>query len=177
MMNHLENKTLMILVMLVLIVSSSLFAGVSKLNRMADDIHQEFLVGEKKDGLSIQHDLDTRIECARNIVTLANKYDINTTRANAAVQVFDQVDSIHDKYVCNQSLNVEIQLLVQQLQDTSLTSTNAKNLKEQVSIFENAQNTISLDPYNTLVAEYEKETSGFIGNILKIFAKDVEYFR
>ena len=93
-MNHLENKTLMILVMIVLIVSSSLFAGVSKLNRMADDIHQEFLVGEKKDGLSIQHDLDTRIECARNIVTLANKYDINTTRANAAVQVFEQVDSI-----------------------------------------------------------------------------------
>ena len=176
-MNHLENKTLMILVMIVLIVSSSLFAGVSKLNRMADDIHQEFLVGEKKDGLSIQHDLDTRIECARNIVTLANKYDVNATRANAAVQMFDQVDSIHEKYVCNQSLNIEIQLLIQQLQDKSLTSTNAKNLKEQISIFENAQNTISLDPYNTLVAEYEKETSGLIGSVLKIFAKDVEYFR
>ena len=41
----------------------------------------------------------------------------------------------------------------------------------------NAQNTISLDLYNTLVAEYEKETSGLIGNVLKIFAKDVEYFR
>ncbi|MBQ7892039.1 MAG: hypothetical protein IJO78_06315 [Erysipelotrichaceae bacterium] len=176
-MNHLENKTLMILVMIVLIVSSSLFAGVSKLNRMADDIHQEFLVGEKKDGLSIQHDLDTRIECARNIVTLAKKYGIETTRANAAVQVFEQADSIHEKFICNQSLGVEIQSLVQQLQDASLTTTNAKNLKEQVSIFENAQNTISLDPYNTLVAEYEKETSGLIGNVLKIFAKDVEYFR
>ena len=176
-MNHLENKTLMILVMIVLMVSSSLIMGVTQLNRMANDIHQEFLVGEKEDGLSIQHDLDTRVEVGRNLVTLAKKYDIPTSNASDAIMALEQAKDIQEKYTCNQNLNVEIQSLIQQLQEASLTTTNAKNLKEQISIFENAQNTISLDPYNTLVAEYEEETGGIVGGILKIFAKDVEYFR
>ena len=176
-MNHLENKTLMILVMIVLMVSSSLIMGVSQLNRMASEIQQEFLVGEKKDGLSIQHDLDTRVEVGRNLVTLAKKYDIETGDANDAIMALEQAKDIQEKFCCNQNLNVEIQSLIQQLQEASLTTTNAKNLKEQISIFENAQNTISLDPYNTLVAEYEEETASIVGGILKIFAKDVEYFR
>lgn len=176
-MNHLENKTLMILVMIVLMVSSSLFAGVSKLNRMADEIHQEFLVGEKKDGLSIQHDLDTRIECARNIMTLANKYDIRTDGYETIILELQKAESVQHKCYLNNMVTSDVQAVLFHLEKAPLTATNAKNLKEQVSIFENAQNTISLDPYNTLVAEYEKETSGLIGNILKIFAKDVEYFR
>ena len=177
MMNHLENKTLMILVMIVLIVSSSLFAGVSKLNCMADDVYQEFLVGEKKDGLSIQHDLDTRIECARNIVTLAKKYDVDTKGLETTIEELKRVESVGEKRCLNSCLTEDVAGVLHHLEQKSLTNTNAKNLKEQISIFENAQNTISLDPYNTLVAEYEKETSGLIGNVLKIFAKDVEYFR
>lgn len=176
-MNHLENKALMILVMIVLIVSSSLVAGVSQLNRMANEIHQEFLVGEKKDGLSIQHDLDARIECARNIVTLAKKYDVDTMGLETTISELKKVESIGEKSGLNRCLTDDVAGVLYHLEQKNLTNTNAKNLKEQISIFENAQNTISLDPYNTLVAEYEQKTSGVVGSVLKIFAKDVEYFR
>ena len=176
-MNHLENKTLMILVMIVLIVSSSLVAGVTQLNRMASEIHQEFLVGEKKDGLSIQHDIDARIECARNIATLAKKYDIDTKGIETTISELAKVKSVQEKSNLNHCLTDDVAGLVHHLEQKNLTNTNAKNLKEQISIFENAQNTISLDPYNTLVAEYEEKTSGVVGSVLKLFAKDVEYFR
>lgn len=176
-MSRLENKQLMILVMVLLMIFSSLFAGIFQLNEKANNIQQEFLVGEKEDGLSIQRDLDTRISCARNIVTLAKKYNLDTDEAEKSILALSNADTISDKYQCNEQMDDAVQALVQQLNDQSLSQTNAKSLKEQVSIFNNAQNTISLDPYNTLVAEYEKETSGVIAGVMKIFAKDVEYFR
>ena len=176
-----ENKVLMIALMLVMIISSSFLSGISQLNTKANAIVKEFNVGEKKDGLSIQRDLDTRVTCAKNMITLAKQYlPVTTTEiveSEKSVVALENAKSIADKYKCNQNLQVNLNSVWALLADKAMSEQHTKSAKEQMSIFNNAQNTISYDPYNTLVSKYEEETTGIIASFMKVFAKKVEYFR
>ncbi|MDD6466811.1 MAG: hypothetical protein PUF50_01345 [Erysipelotrichaceae bacterium] len=179
-LNWLNNKKWMIAIMVLLMVSSSFGMGIIQLNQKASAIREEFLVGEYKDGFSIQRDLDTRISTATNMITLAKKYQVEDSYINAVQQAtidLKEADTIAVKYRANEALTVAVSDLRLAMDQITMSETNQKSWKEQLSIFQNAQNTISYDPYNTLVADYEKKTQGILASFMKHFTKKVEYFR
>ena len=176
-----ENKLLMITIMLVMIISSSFFAGVSQLNSKISTINREFVVGEKNDGLSIQNDLEKRLSCAKNLMTLAKQYLPATTteivESEKSIVALENAKGVSSKYKSNESLQVNVNSVWNLLTNIEMSEQHLASVKEQMSIFNNAQNTINYDPYNNLVYEYEEETSGLIAAVMKAFVKKVEYFR
>ena len=176
-----ENKVLMITVMLVMIISSSFLMGISQLDSKVSTVNREFVVGEKNDGFSIQNDLETRVSCAKNLMTLAKQYlpatTIEIVESEKSIVALDNAKSISSKYRNNESLQINVNSVWNLLTDITMSEQHYASGKEQMSIFNNAQNTINYDPYNNLVYAYEEETSGFIAKFMKLFVKKVEYFR
>jgi len=175
------NKGLMIIIMISMIVISSLVMGVSQINAKVTKINKVFEVGAYNDGLSIRRDLQTRIECSKNLVTLAKMYMSASEQAIKDVEdlihKLEKEESKAELYKLNSELQQKIEVLWNEINKYDISDKHLDSGKEQMSRIKNAQNTISYDPYNTEVAEFEKETSGLIASIMKIFTKKVEYFR
>lgn len=166
--------------MVFMMVCSSLGMGIYQLNQKANQIKEEFMIGAQQDGLSIQKDLDTRVSCATNLVTLAQKYQMDhllIEPVEEAIQQLKQADTVSEKYQSNEELSNAVTKLRMAMDEVSMNDLNTKSMKEQFSIFNNAQKTISYDPYNSLVAKYEKETQGVLASLLKKLTYQVEYFR
>lgn len=151
------------------------------MNRLASKVNDEFIVGEQNDGLSIARDLSTRVTRAKNILQIAKNYigesDADFQNAQSYIAILNDSKSKPELYEANQNLQASIDSIYARLLDYGMTEKNMKSLKEEKSVFDNAMNTISYDPYNTLVSEYEKETNTIPGNFFKMFSEKVEYFR
>lgn len=176
-----ENKGIAIGTMVVMIVASTMISGVMQMNRLASKVNEEFIVGEQKDGLSIARDLSTRVTRAKNILQIAKNYipesDTDFQNAQSSIEVLSSSEDKGELYEANQNLQASIDSIYARLNDSFLTTKNEKALKEEKSVFDNAMNTISYDPYNTLVSDFEKETNTIPGIFFKKFASKVEYFK
>ena len=176
-----QNKGMAIGFMILLMVASTTISGIMKVNSLAKNVNQEFIVGEENDGLSISRDLSTRVTRAKNILSIAKNYisesDSDFSNAQSCISVLAQSESKSELYQANQDLQASIDSIYSRLLEMDITSKNVQSLKEEKSIFDNAMNTISYDPYNTLVSEYEEETNTIPGNFFKLFSSKVEYFK
>ena len=176
-----QNKGIAITFMVVLIVMSTMISGVMKVNSLARSVNQEFIVGSENDGLSISRDLSTRVTRAKNILSIAKSYigqsDSNFSTAQQAIDILSDSSDKSELYQANQDLQASIDSIYARLLDSNVSEKNLKSLKEEKSVFDNANNTISYDPYNTLVSEYEEKTNTIPGNIFKLFSSKVEYFK
>lgn len=176
-----ENKGIMISIMILLMVVSTMASGVMQMNRLAGKVNEEFIVGEKKDGLSISRDLSTRVTRAKNILQIAKNYlpesDSDFQLAQQSIAILSESGSKAELYSANLDLQASIDSIYSRLMEYGMTVQNEKAVKEEKSVFDNAMNTISYDPYNTLVSDFEKETNTIPGNFFKKFAQKVEYFK
>lgn len=176
-----QQKTLAIAGMIGLMLCSSFFSGVHQVDVLADRVNQVFTIGEYGDGLSIQRDLDTRVTCVQNILQIAKLYiplsDADMKKAEQlALQLQDESDRGR-QYACHTELQAVMDGIFARLDDIDVSEKNRTSMNEQRSIFNNAANTISYDPYNSKVEAFEKQTEGPLGALFRIFASEVAYFR
>lgn len=183
-----ESKALSILVMVVLIAGSTAYGGIRKVDKLADKVNEEFVTGEKGDGLSIARDLDTRVQRANNILQIAKNYlgqsdsEIETARKYISVIEDSKAASTpyenkSELYEANKNLQSNIDSIIARLKESDISEKNLKSINQDKSVFDNALNTIGYDPYNQLVAEYESKTDTFVGKLWRQFASEVQYFR
>lgn len=176
-----ENKGVMIGIMVLVIVGSTLTSGIQQMNRRANKVNEEFVIGAQKDGLSISRDLSVRVTRSKNILQIAKNYipesDQDFQIAQNCIAVLSESKNKSELYEANQNLQAAIDSIYARLLEYGMTDKNLQAIKEEKSVFDNAMNTISYDPYNSLVSDYEKETNTIPGKFFKYFSSTVEYFK
>ncbi len=166
----------------VMLISSSL-AAVSSISKQAQTVSDEFYKGLYGDNMSIYEDLIDKTEYADSLVSMAvNKSylaadESHITAIKQASTALKADGSAADLYQASSLLDDNVQWLIAYLQSAVSDTTDAANLRKYSSAYQSEIVTIASDPYNSLVKEFEDETSGLLGSLYRQLAKKVTYFR
>ena len=150
-----------------------------KLNHESQKVLDIFYEGERNDGLSIYSDLDDLTKCTRDIISLTQKVVdpaaeelVLLNKAVAAMQSADDPSEYYDAYSAIVDVIDDVSaLFVLYCENDELMGM----FDDQASIFASKMNTISYDPYNRYVRDYQKMLEQFpAGLIAKLtFVKEV----
>lgn len=171
----------MIGLMALIISVSTLTSGIMQMNRRVRKVEQEFVIGEKEDGLSISRDLATRESRAKNILLIAQKYVLESDSEYKEIQkniaTLSEEKSKHELYEANENLQTQVDSLCSRLTEMGMNTDELQALNEEKAVFDNAMNTIQCDPYNQWVSEYEQDIDTVPGTFFSWFTHEVEYFK
>ena len=178
-MKYFRKSSVAAIVFVLVVVISILMSGHMKLSMEAQKVLDVFYEGERGDGLSIYSDLDDLTKCTRDIVSLSQKVMDPSTEElvilNKSVAAMLEADNPHEYYEAYSSIVDVIDdvsaLFVLYCENDELMGM----FDDQASIFASKMNTISYDPYNRYVRDYQKMLEQFpAGLIAKLtFVKEV----
>lgn len=135
-----------------------------------NDLQNEYQNGEYNDGLSIQNDLDYRVELAYNLVTVAKRYLDADDPAVAALldarQALDDANDPAEQYDANMKLTTASTDLYEALGKLELSEKDEKYRRSIYSDMTSRNDTIGNDPYNQLATEYNQKLERFPANLL-----------
>ena len=181
-MKQLQKNSVASLIFVVVVVLSILMSSHMKLNNEAQKVLDIFYEGERNDGLSIYSDLDDLTKCTRDIISLTQKVADPSSEElvilNKAVNAMMSADDPEEYYEAYSAIIDVIDdvsaLFVLYCEDDDLMSM----FDDYASIFASKMNTISYDPYNRYVREYQKLLKQFPANwIAKLtFVQEVKPF-
>ncbi len=177
-----QNKTLVIILSVLIVLGSWFGIGVMKTTAAANKVKAIYLSGEDNDNISISNDLAVRESCAQNLATLGAKY-LSSSETGSIASINQLVTEMKNETdltelsKLNDQLTEEVGILTDKLSTKELTAENKESMDEQLSIFTNKGNTILYDNYNVYVQSYKKKTSDPIFGLFTNFAPKVEYFR
>ncbi len=175
-----------IIIMIVAMVLSSLISGVVDINSQVSELEDHFYKGSSDSQYlntqSIYADIEDKTEIANNLVSMAKYYldsdEEHITAISDAISDFtSSSNTISDYYEINSTLDTNVDWLIAELYNLDLTDTHNSLLVGYESSYKSEKTTINSDNYNTLVDDFNEETSGVIATIIKLFANDAEYFR
>ena len=167
MKNHVIPKIILILV----IVACGIFNGGRQLNSKVDELEKVFMNGENNDQLSIHYDLRKIDDSLSYFLSLSKLYDLgnnetivslnqlhNHFKENETIEEYSQwYDQVKDLYP------VAIGLV----KNEKLTDQHKTMLNRYEATFNSAIHTIAYSSFNSDVRDYQKETSGFISDLIK----------
>ena len=193
-MKILENKTISIVLMIVLVLAGFLLGGCKGLNAQYQKVEDVFFLGEDRDGIGIANDMSERASALTNMQTLAAKYlesgCAELTAAETALSSYTKAvgeSEIEKLFAANAQMDTAMQSLYNALSDSG-TSTQgqtasgqeAGSLKQDLSQkderyrqslyadFNSRNDTISHDPYYSYAAEYNKLLESFPANVISL---------
>lgn len=180
-MKILSERKYAFIIAVITVILTMVISGTSYLSSQATSIENKFYNGERDDGLSIYNDLKDLIEISKNVLNIAQKANVpqeDIDSLTKAIQLFDTAKNPKDYYQVYQAIEGEIDniavMIVMFTDDETLNELFEKYAVQYVS----KTNTITYDPYNKYVREYNELTSKFPANILSKlpFVKEVSAF-
>lgn len=134
------------------------------------ELQNEYLSGEMKDGLSIQNDLNDRIELAYNFATVAKRYldpdDPAVTALLEARLALSEASSPSEQYDANLELTAASTDLYEALGKLELSEKDENYRRSIYSDMNSRNDTISHDPYNQMAAGYNQKLERFPASLL-----------
>lgn len=170
-MKSLNKRPIALAVLAVVIVLSVLVGShrsVASLRQQADVV---FAQGERGDGLSIAHDLESRTELSGNLIVVARRYvsaeDQNLLRLRGAADALLQAESRSEKYQANRELDLAFQEVYGMLEGQSLSQQDQEYRVRLNADFKSRNATISHNSYNQLAQQFNEDVLGaFPGGML-----------
>ena len=166
----------------------TLFAsGGAKLSALRSEAENVFFSGEKGDGLSIYGDLNTRLDCAYNLGTIARRSGMEGRKElEAAMSAYDAlVRALNEGApkpslaALNRDLTAAVETLYRAMEGQGLSDTDEDLAVRQYRNFLSANDTISHDSYNLHAAAFNQTLAAFPANVIALFAgiSPLDYFR
>lgn len=177
-----RKNSVAVTVFVVTVIISILLSGRTALVKEANKVEDIFYHGERGDGLSIYSDLKDIIDASRSILSLTQKV------ADPSTPELVELNRIISDYQSAQTPQEYYDIysrLILCIDDTSAIfsmfckdDTIRNQFEGYASIFASKMNTISYDPYNRYVREYEEMLESFpAGLIAKLtFVEEVHAF-
>jgi len=135
-----------------------------------EDLQNEYLNGEFDDGLSIQNDLDYRVELAYNFTTVAKRYlnpdDPAVVSVLTARQALMDAQGPAQQYDANMELTTASTDLYEVLEGLELSEKDEKYRRSIYADMTSRNDTIGNAPYNQLATEYNQKLDRFPANFL-----------
>lgn len=188
-MKVLQNKATAVLVMVVMIAAGTLIGSHNSLSKVATKAQNIFYTGVNNDGLSIESDLNTRSELARNLATVASAYLPSDSIALASISTardnLKSASTIKEKAAANKALDEAVFTLYSLLEKDGITnkeelvSNFSKNPTRIYTDFRSFGDTIKHDKYNEYALEFNEILTTFPSNLLSkvTFIKPLELFK
>lgn len=166
-----KKRSIALLCMILMIVSSTFVQANSDMNQRVDAVNNFFLLDEG-DGFSIQKTLDSKMEFSNE---LANKFAIKYVDAYSdeignvtkAIALLKEAENASSKYEALMQLDQANNQLIGLLEKKSMNKDDEKELNRFYANLSNCNDLISHSLYNEKVAELESEFSGFPAGIFK----------
>lgn len=134
------------------------------------ELQNEFQNGEFNDGLSIQNDLNERIDLAYNFATVAKRYldadDPAVTAILAARLALSEAVTPGEMYDANLALTAASSDLYEALEGIELSEKDDAYRRSIYNDMASRNDTISHDPYNRLAYEYNQKLNDFPADLL-----------
>ncbi len=169
-MEKLKDKKIAVLLMILMIVLGTAFGSHRSLMKLYNSAQNIFYIGENKDGLSIQHDLEDRVEYSGYLVKVAEKYMSSDNKLIADVKsskdALKNADTIKEKSNANYQLYSAVRALYDELGNYKLTEKDVQYRREYYASFSSFGDTISGSSYNNAAREYNRVLNSFPANIL-----------
>lgn len=159
------NKRPVAMAVLAVVVVLSVLVGshrsVAALRQQTDLV---FTQGERGDGLSIAHDLETRTELASNLIVVARRYvdagDASLVQLRAAADALLQAESRSAKYQANRELDLAFQEVYGMLEGKALSQQDSEYRTRLNADFKSSNAKISHDSYNQLAQQFNEDVLG-----------------
>lgn len=166
-----NRKTALIITFIMVISSIPLGAGRS-LNRIKKSIEESFYTGTETDGMSLNGDLNSKIDYANNLATVAeNSLSGDNTLINLyiCIDALKNADSISDKNKANDDLTDCVDALYNKLMEKDISDRDLKNTESLYAGLKSRNNTIAYEAkaYNSNVVDFNAKLSGFPGVLAK----------
>lgn len=168
-----KKRSVAILCMILMVVSSTFIQAGSDMNQKVDALNDFFLVDEGMgDDFSIQKALNKKMEFSNE---LANKFAIKYINSssdeiktvNEAIAVLQEAKGASEKYEALMQLDRSNNQLIGLLETKSMDKEDEKELNRLYANLSNYSDLISHSSYNQKVSELESEFSGFPAGIFK----------
>ena len=165
-----KKNSVAVIVFALTVILSILLSGHAALVKEANKVEDIFYNGERGDGLSIYSDLKDLVDTSRNILSLCQKV------TDASAQELTELNQVISDYQSAQTPSEYYQIysrLISCIDDASALfviycedDTLMNMFEKYASVFSSKMNTISYDPYNRYVREYEKTLENFPAGLI-----------
>ncbi len=167
----LKNRKVAVGITVVIMILATLLGSNRSMTAEAYSIERYFIEGE--DGYSIQRDLDTRTGLAQNLLIVAEKNldsnDLAMAELQDAIVQMSEAETVQEKAAANQQLTAATERMNLVLEECDLSSVDERYRKQIRTDLASCNQTISHDPYNAMVTEYNDTVLGsFPANVLKM---------
>ena len=185
-----ENKTICIILMVVLIAGGLFIGGMKGLNGLYGDVEDVFFLGVDRDGICVANDMAERVSAATNMVTVARKYEStapaecrqaieNVNSASASLESALSAEKIADAVGANKILDLAVSDLYREMGNLNLSGKDEDYRQNLYADFNSRNDTISHDPYNQYAQEYTDVLDGFpaglIASVMPVKTAGVAY--
>lgn len=182
-MNLLKNKSFAIIVMTIMIIASILIGSHRSLTELSINASNVFINGVAGDGMSIQNDLNQRLELSSNLIKVSDNY------IDASNQIFKTISDARnslttaetpkEKYNANIKLTEAVNELYNLLGKKNLSDKDGRYRSSIYSDFSSRNDIISHDKYNEYAKKFNDTLKQFPANILSklTFVKPLELFQ
>ena len=135
-----------------------------------------FFHGEKGDGICIYGDLEERMRYARNMISMAEKYDVETKALSSSLALLTSSTKVNDIKEANIDLDEAFMQTYRELSQCELSAKDVEFLTDYYKSFKSRSSAISHDPYHDFAKDYnEAKDRSLLGNLLGF--EDLVYFR
>jgi hypothetical protein len=169
-MDAINNTRLAALITVILIILSVFFGANRSLSALSAKAEKVFYDGEFGDGLSIQNDLNERINLSYNLVTVAKKYmDSDSSEIQAVLNARNnlfEAETTSQKSWANLSLTEAVTDLYNKMGQLDLSDTDEKYRNSIFESMKSRNDTISHDKYNQFADDFNKQISVYPAKFL-----------
>lgn len=181
-MHILKNRAFAWCVFALAVVLTITLSGGGGLQSMRGDVEAIFYHGVNHDELSIDRDLHARTEAAYNLMTIAEKYGVDSATIHAVSESREETtkrDSISACYAANGKLTQAVESLYTALDAAELSDADKTFAYNQYKEFKARADTIGRDPYNQRAEAYNQSLNGVPAKWIAGLAgvKPLELFR
>lgn len=159
------------LILVLVVVACGIFNGGRQLNSKVKVLENTFMNGENNDQLSVHYDLTKIDDSLSYFLSLSNLYDLGNNETivslNQLHNQFKDNKTIEDYSKWYDQVKDLYPVAIGLVESEALTDQHASMLDRYEATFNSAVHTISYSSFNSLVRDYQDETSGFVASLIK----------
>lgn len=158
------------LVMALMIIAGCLLGGFNSGRRLTKALDEAFYGGAKGNGVGVASDLSHRIDCGRNMATIAARYlepnDELLINIQSVCAEADGAVRLGEKKTADKNVEAAFIQLYELLGNENLSDKDEAYRKSIYADFVSYGDTMSHDPYNDAAVRYNREISTFPGSLV-----------
>jgi hypothetical protein len=152
-------------------VGCGIFNGSSQCNRKVNQLENEFMNGENNDQLSVHYDLTKIDDSLSYFLSLAKQVNLENNETiqllNEYHMQFKELETIEEYSKWYDQVKENYPIAIGLVKNEELSDQYKTMVARYEATLNSAIHTISYSSLNSKIREYEKETSGFLGNLIK----------